>query len=41
MSLYGLLSCHVTVEDAMQDLQVIYSNIQESDKLPETETVGH
>lgn len=41
MSLYGLLLCHITVEDAMQDLQVIYSNIHESDKLPEMETVGH
>lgn len=41
MSLYGLLLCHITVEDAMQDFQVIYSNIHESDKLPEMETVGH
>lgn len=41
MSLYGLLLCHITVGDAMQDLQVIYSNIHESDKLPEMETVGH
>lgn len=41
MSLYGLLLCHITVEDAMQDLQLIYSNVHESDKLPELETVGH
>lgn len=33
--------CHITVEDAMQDLQLIYSNVHESDKLPELETVGH
>lgn len=32
MSLYGILSCHIAVEDAKLELQVIYSGIQESDR---------
>lgn len=41
MSLYGLLSCHVTMEDAKLEFQVIYSGIQESDRPPAMETVGY
>lgn len=34
MSLYGLLPCHITMEDPKLELQVIYSGVQEPDIPP-------
>jgi len=41
MSLYGLLSHHITMEDVKLKIRVIYSGIWESYRPPAMETVGY